>query len=708
MTQIRFYHLNNNFCNSITILALVYLLVSFVLINSTVPVLAQNSKWQFVPLRSPQQKVAGLPGGEGFQQVQAIAYAPNNPAIVYIGVDTSQVWKSTDGGFSWRSKKKGFLSNGALSLTVDPQNPDIVFAAGSLGKTYEEAKRALNPLQGIYRTIDGGERWELVRKTDFYKSGSKGTLFVFDTSLVNAGRTLTVYAGSHNEGLLRSLDGGSTWEKLNFTGQFILDIKENPARQGELFIATQTGLYKYSNSRPTKIGGGLPGYPRTIAVSPQQPSIVYAALGKAGVFKSQDQGITFNPAGEGLPSDTNYTDISASPVNADILYLKADQSKLKKPYYSHNGALDWHRANSTNHMNLLPDEDGFWFSCPFAPHPTEMLTALTVSNGRARIMKTTDRGKTWAYSGSGYGGGRMLDISFSKETILFFLVDHGIWQTCDNGDTFTELRVKRIFNHRSSASGDINGDTIVASIGQWGKKGLTVSHDRGESWKIFKTLVDIFHFISFHPQRNHIVYAGPYRSDDKGNSWKKLPHTIRAMYPQNGDIVYAILPRSKNKCIVTKSVDHGNTWMTPYPICFFPKKSVQDIAIAPDDPNHIYMATYSGVWIFNGSKWLQKGHEHGLEKDYFGGNFIRSIAVDPSHPNVVYAGKMAPGRGPSNGIFQSLDKGETWKNITYDLGPELTVWSIRINPQTSEVFIGTSLGTYKLNPLAQDLQKIIH
>jgi len=51
-----------------------------------------------MPLRTPEQKSAGLPGGEGMQQIYDLAYSPSNPSIVYLGVDTSQVWKSIDGG----------------------------------------------------------------------------------------------------------------------------------------------------------------------------------------------------------------------------------------------------------------------------------------------------------------------------------------------------------------------------------------------------------------------------------------------------------------------------------------------------------------------------------------------------------------------------------------------------------------------------------
>ena len=150
-----------------------------VILSLSVRVSGAEPQWKSVPLRLGKQKVAGLSGGEGGQIVQAIAYAQSNPDVAYLGVDTSAVWRSNDGGFSWSAKNNGFLSHGARSLIVDPVNHDVVFAAGLLGMSYDEGSTFACRLQGIYRTVDGGESWELMRQTDFYKQDAKGDLFSF-------------------------------------------------------------------------------------------------------------------------------------------------------------------------------------------------------------------------------------------------------------------------------------------------------------------------------------------------------------------------------------------------------------------------------------------------------------------------------------------------------------------------------------------------
>ena len=159
--------------------------------------------------------------------------------------------------------------------------------------------------------------------------------------------------------------------------------------------------------------------------------------------------MNFEPANNGLSSSKSFTDIAVSQQDSNIVFLMAHESKLN-PFYSENGAKTWHASSNTNLEKLLY-KSGFWFSAPFAPHPTMAFTALTASNGRDRIYKTLDGGKTWAYSGNGFIGGRMRDIAFSSNgAILFCLTDFGLWLTEDDCRTFWELDVGRIFGAQSS------------------------------------------------------------------------------------------------------------------------------------------------------------------------------------------------------------------------------------------------------------------
>jgi photosystem II stability/assembly factor-like uncharacterized protein len=665
------------------------------LLLSMLPSPVRGGTWIQVPLQEASQKMRGITGGEGLQYVYAITYAPSNPSVVYLSTDTSQVWKSQDGGSSWEPRHKGFLSHGARSLMVDPHNPDIVFAAGFLGFPPNEARQYGRRLQGIYRSINGGQSWDLVKNTDFFSQDSKGNLFAFDSSSLKGNATQVIYCGSYSDGLLCSRDGGTSWMPVGISTGHIIDLKEYPKSHGTLFIAAEDGLYRYhEGEKIEKIGKGLPDWPRSVAVCLHQPDVVYAAVGDYGIYRSPDGAEHFHPSNEGLVPRLHYTDVMVSPMDSNQVYVRAHLVGLP-PFFSSDGGRHWQRPQTTNRDNILESE-GFFFSSPFAPHPTDVKTALTVSNGKARVLKTTDGGMNWSYSGSGFTGGRMEDIAFAdKDRMLFCLTDHGVWLSQDKGKTFRQLKTKRIFGLLSSSSGTVRGSTMVISVGSWHEKVLAVSHDSGGSWDYFEDLKDAYGYIAFHPKDDRVIYAGPYQSLDGGHSWRRLAQTVRAMFPGNGDIVYAASGTETKMCQILRSTDRGTSWNKDFPPCPFSLVALKALTISPVDQDRIYAATTFGIWIYNGKQWMLRNEKNGLSMDAGGMCYINCIAVDPAHPMCVYAGRRSPGFGQSNGVFRSLDTGQTWQNISANLGPELTIWSIKIDPSSSTVYIGTSLGTWR-------------
>ncbi|HHT9138480.1 MAG TPA: WD40/YVTN/BNR-like repeat-containing protein, partial [Candidatus Wunengus sp. YC60] len=192
---------------------------------------SESSLWVPIPLRTLSQKSAGLTGGEGMQMVFGIKYAPSDPNIVYAIGDTSQVWKSTDGGDSWSRKSNGFLSKGGISIGIQPNDANTVFVAGSL-----HAIDWVTPpkaIEGIFRTKDGGDNWKLVKKTSYARDHAND-LFAFAEKNI-------VYAATQELGILVSLDGGDNWQSVTTTKdtKFLLDtkitdIKKHP-KNNEIF-----------------------------------------------------------------------------------------------------------------------------------------------------------------------------------------------------------------------------------------------------------------------------------------------------------------------------------------------------------------------------------------------------------------------------------------------------------------------------------------
>jgi ligand-binding sensor domain-containing protein len=144
-----------------------------------------------------------------------------------------------------------------------------------------------------------------------------------------------------------------------------------------------------------------------------------------------------------------------------------------------------------------------------------------------------------------------------------------------------------------------------------------------------------------------------------------------------------------------RSLDQGDTWQ-PLPGSLWGE--FYDVDVHPTNPDRLYAATWSGVWVFDGIGWTIRDEHHGLERDSFGDLVFQSIAVDPTHPEVIYAGQNESWRGVARGIFRSTDGGSSWKNINLNFGHDLTVRGIAVSPHDGTVWLGTDDGNWKLPP----------
>jgi len=651
-------------------------------------------EWQPIPLKTEAQARNDLPGGEGFQKIMAIEFSSSEPDVVYMATDQSQVWKSNNAGFNWTRCNHGFYAQGARSIGVDPNNSNIVIAAGFVGKDFQKGKELRNKHQGIYITTNGGDSWNLTRKTDFFKQPSKGSLIAFIENQSEVKTTQKIVVGSYSEGLLFSDDGGKSWNTPGLlSNEKVLDIEIDNNVMNRLLVATEQGLYEVIHGVSKKIGKGLPSYPRNVAINNKVTDMVYAVVGNHGVYISRDGGKNFTSSGTGLPFKTNFTEIEASPVNGNIVYIKAQKSRNKKVYYSHNGGVNWYAAQEMNKNKLMPTHAGGFFSGPIAASPREEKNALHAANGQDNILSTNNAGRNWRYSGNGFSGGRMRDIEFVNDTkMVFSLTDFGLWETLNTGNTFKQLETGRLFGRMSSRSLAINDENIIASLGQWHKKGLAISHDSGKNWRYESNEPGRFENIV---SSGNTIYAGNLVSHDNGKNWQKVAHNILAVHPVNKNIVYGIKKIKNRNIIVIRSIDSGQSWNSVSAPVLLSKKSIRGMAISKDENEKIFLATLNGIYLFSDKKWTLINHKQGLKKDHFGMTAVYCIAIDPDNQKRIFAGRWAPAIGRSNGVFMSEDSGKTWKNITNSLMEALTVFAIKIDSEKNEVYIGTSHGTFK-------------
>lgn len=241
----------------------VALLTYFILVHSAGAEMT-GKIWKPRPLRTQAQDDRNMFGGQGMQKIFNLRYAPSDPGIAYMVSDTSGVWRgewsvvgkdlsgNDEYGFFWESKRgyydealadhKGFRAFGGFSIGVDPVNPDVVFVSGSNHRKESYCDTHTCPLQveGIYRTQDGGGSWERVKNTSYYQDNTsnrnkQGQHFVFDLSTCSGNSCSTIYAGTHEDGLLKSENNGDSWQVIGLQGVRILDMELNNERSGHWY-----------------------------------------------------------------------------------------------------------------------------------------------------------------------------------------------------------------------------------------------------------------------------------------------------------------------------------------------------------------------------------------------------------------------------------------------------------------------------------------
>jgi photosystem II stability/assembly factor-like uncharacterized protein len=315
---------------------------------------------------------------ESTGSIGAIAVAPSDPAIVYVGSGAGIIrpdlatgdgmYKSTDAGKTWTHL--GLPDSQMIAMIdVSPRDPNRLFVA-VLGHPYGP-----NPERGIFRSTDGGRTFEKVLYKDEYTSGDDVRIDPSDPDIVYAalwqqqqsyieGGGFGATAGSNSGGIFKSTDGGSTWKKLT---EGLPDVSQanlalstsNPkviyamvapvpgAGGGGRGGGAAVGLYKSTDGgdhwalaagsrtpdpRPlARIGGGdLP----TLAVDPKNPDVVYSC--STVFWRTEDGGLTWS-AVRGAPGGDDYQKAWINPTNTDVILLVSDQGGV----VSSNRGVSW-------------------------------------------------------------------------------------------------------------------------------------------------------------------------------------------------------------------------------------------------------------------------------------------------------------------------------------------------------------------------------
>lgn len=289
--------------------------------------------------------------------IGAIAVAPSNPDVVYVGGGEFPIrgnvshgdgmWKTTDGGKTWVNI--GLNDTRQIAkVRVHPNNPDLVYVAAQ-GHVWGP-----NTERGIFRSKDGGKNWSRVLFRDDSTGAADLAMDPNDPNVLYAGfwqahrKPWMLVSGGKGSGMFKSTDGGDTWTE----------------------ITRNRGL-------PAGLWGNI-----GISVSGANSRRVYAIIeaDEGGVFRSDDAGATWarvNDERKLRQRAWYYTKIYADPKNADLVYASNVNFQVSK-----DGGKTWSDLNPPH-----GDSHDMWIA---SDNPSRFVEG---DDGGASI--TTDAGQTW-------------------------------------------------------------------------------------------------------------------------------------------------------------------------------------------------------------------------------------------------------------------------------------------------------------------------
>lgn len=303
-------------------------------------------------------------------QANAIAVAPSNPAIVYVGTNGGTVFKSTDSGATWQAlQAPNVVGFSISSLAIDPINPNIIYAASQSSGVFKSSDGGANWQHmlvnlhftdveidsrnpstvyvssfdgGVFKTTDGAASWQGINNG--LTSGAINVLAIASSD------SMTLYAGSIGGFVFKTTDAGATWQDVSGFGNSgsILALAVDPNNPAIVYAGTRpggvlpSGVFKSTDGGASwqAVNNGLTGLDiRDIAINPSKPTIVYAGTLDGGVFKSTDSGATWQAINVGLP-DLAILDLAFDPGNPATVYAVAPNAGVFKITFSTDNVPD--------------------------------------------------------------------------------------------------------------------------------------------------------------------------------------------------------------------------------------------------------------------------------------------------------------------------------------------------------------------------------
>ena len=648
----------------------------------------------------------------------AVTGVDGNPNLFYFGSTGGGVWKTTDGGKTYKNISDGYFGGSIGAVAVSKSDPNVIYVGGG-----EVTVRGnVSSGYGIWKSEDAGETW---KSCGLPKSRHIPRIVIDpqNPDIVYAAVLGNIYKPTSERGVYKSTNGGKTWSKILFESNHAgaVELVIDPNNPRNLYAAT----WRVKRTPYSLSSGG-------------EGSILWKSTDRGNNWRKISSNKGFAQGILGIIG------VTVSPVNSDRVWAIVENKDKGGVYRSDDGGETWSHVNDSRALR----QRAWYYSKIYAD--TKDINKVYVMN--VSYHKSTDGGKTFTSHNAPHGDHHDLWIAPEDNNRMIIGDDGGAQVTYDGGETwstyhnqptaqFYRVTTDNSFPYRIYAAQQDNSTIRIKhrSNGSYIDEGDWEPSAGGESAHI-----------AIDPNDNDIVYGGSYggyltRVNHKNDSERGInvwpdnpmgygaegmkyrfqwnfpvffsPHKAKKMYAfsnhvhvtenegQSWEIISPDLTRNvpeklkssggpitqdntgveyyctlfaggesnlksgliwvgSDDGLIHLTKDGGKTWTNVTPKNMPEWMMINSIDPSPFDPGTCYVA---GTKYKTGDfkPYLYRTENYGMTWELITNNiknenFTRVLRADPARKGLLYA-------GTESGLYISFDDGNSWKPFQQNL-----------------------------------------
>ncbi|MEP6494330.1 MAG: glycosyl hydrolase [bacterium] len=590
----------------------------------------------------------------GFKNSDAISRIrihPTDPNIVFVAdfgkyganSDERGLYKSTDGGKTWKKVLDKGPATGAIDVSIDVHNPSVMYAAMWEAYRNEYQMSSGGPGSGLFKSTDGGETWTDITRAKGLPAGVDGKIGV----AVSGADANRVYAVIENEngGLFRSDDAGATWTLANGSRNirqrafYYTHVFADPKNK-DLVYVLNVGAFRSTDAGKT-LTNFAGGDSHDMWIDPDNTDHVFHASDGGGAETMNASSDQRAWTSRDYPTGQFYHVVATPRTPYDICGSQQDASEICVPSNTGLGGFGG-RGGGGGRGGAAPatyspggSEDGY-----IAPDP---------------------RDPDIFYSGTNANGGGFL-TKLNRRT----------------GETREVSPYPRMFSGEESAvikerwqwTYPINFSPVDTKVLYTGSQHLWKTTNGGQSWD------RISPDLTRHDPKTMGPSGGPITRDMNG--------------PEVYAVLFAIGPSKRTTNVIwtgsddgilSVTKDAGKTWanVTPKDMPDFGRVSLIDASAF--DSATAYVAVKRFL-LDDKAPYIYRTHDLGktwtkIVTGIRGDDFVHAVREDPTRKGLLYAGTQ-------HGVYVSFDDGDHWESLSLNL-PDIPVWDLIVTDHDIDI-----------------------